>query len=93
MAIKQQYNQINLGTKQYLTLICLSLNEFQSSLSKNLSSNFFNSISPLIYIRYKKSKTFTRILTVEYNARKQHVEPRTFDNLPERYKSTKQPQR
>ena len=37
MAIKRKYNQINLGTKQYLTLIQSSINPHPS---KSLSQQF-----------------------------------------------------
>ena len=87
MAIKQQYNQINLGIKQYLTLICLSLNEFQSPQSK---------ISPRIYrVRIyigprESTRTIVNNLAVKYNVQQYCVTSRSFGNLPEKYQSIPQ---
>ena len=50
MAIKRKYNQINLGTKQYLTLIQSSINLLQQSSHNNSSQPFLHESTETVLI-------------------------------------------
>ena len=91
MAIKRKYNQIKLGTKQYLTLIQSSIKISLSNPLTTIPSRIYNVrayIGPREY-----SRTIMNDPTVKRNVQQYCNPSRNFWNLSEKHQSTKQPQR